>query len=96
MIKKKRVKKVGSERGKAWLPNRTKTRTSVRILRELFDLVDKDSPESFTTLAKRLGCHKQSIYLWRSGKSAPSILNVENMAQVLGYEIVLRKIEDKS
>jgi transcriptional regulator with XRE-family HTH domain len=42
-------------------------------------------------LAKRIGVSHSVVTLWKKGKAGPSMLSVEAMADVLGYELVLQK-----
>jgi transcriptional regulator with XRE-family HTH domain len=63
-------------------------RTSVRIIRDLM-LVFDQSDMTVAQLAKKLGVHSQTINNWRHGNAAPPLDQLEALAQVLGYRIVL-------
>lgn len=88
--------KKGEPRGPSPLIGRAQPRLPVRsalpIVRDLFEIIDQTGL-SYEMLAKKAGCHKQSLTIWRRGKNAPGLQQFENVAMSLGYEVVLRKRE---
>jgi len=71
---------------------RKPVRSALPVMRDLFRIVDRTGL-SYEALAKKAGCHKQSLTNWRRGEYSPYLQQFENMATALGYEIVLRKKE---
>jgi len=68
-------------------------RTAIRVVRILCDLLD-ESGESYRSFAKRTGISYPSISKWKLGKAAPSVQEVENLLQVLGYGLQVVKLPD--
>lgn len=67
-------------------------RTSSKILKDLFGLIDASNMPA-GALADCVGCHKVTLSRWKHGEATPTILDVEALAQVLGYELVLQRRE---
>jgi transcriptional regulator with XRE-family HTH domain len=66
--------------------------TASKVVRELFDIIDRtDLPAA--AVARETGCHRVSLSRWKHGLSSPTILDVEALAEVLGYELVLKPRE---
>lgn len=64
-----------------------------RTVRQIYGLADQlgVTPKSLT---QALGCEAQTIRNHRMGVSLPSILVMEELANLLGYEIVVQKKPD--
>lgn len=77
-----------SRRLKLSKSKRKAPRTSIRIVRDLmlaFDQTDMMVSE----LAAKLGNTDETIKNWRHGHSMPQLDQLEAMAQVLGYRLVV-------
>lgn len=48
---------------------------------------------SESTIAKMVGVHLNSVANWRRGKTTPSIIDVQIMAEQLGYRVSVQKKE---
>ncbi|QIG74359.1 putative lambda repressor-like DNA-binding protein [Rhizobium phage RHph_N65] len=70
-------------------------RTSIRIVKALFDIID-DTGLSAERIAATCGLHHVSLSRWKHGHSAPNLAEFENAAQSLGYRLVLEKVESPS
>ena len=64
-------------------------RTASPVVRQLFDLID-GSGLSHAEIAAITGVHRVTLSFWKHGKNAPRLLDFENVAQSLGYEIQLK------
>jgi len=67
-------------------------RSSIQIVRDIFAVIDSECLP-VEPIAKKAGIHRVTISKWRSGVSSAMIRDVENVAQALGYRIVLERIE---
>ena len=67
-----------------------KARTASYVLRELFDEI---MPAQMSQLeaAAELDISRVSLAYWKSGRTAPDIVDVETLVQVLGYRLKLVK-----
>jgi len=68
-------------------------RTSSPVLREVFEMADLRGA-SITWLSVKTNLTTQSISNWRKGSNAPNILAVEEMANAMGYKLILQKIDN--
>lgn len=66
-------------------------RTSCRVVKDLFDLIDAANIPA-GKIAAETGVHHVSLSRWKHGASTPMITEVENIASVLGYRLVLEPI----
>lgn len=64
--------------------------TASAVIRELLTILIQQKL-SYQTIAKRAGFGQNAPGRWARGFGAPNILTAEALAEVLGYEIVLRK-----
>lgn len=81
-----------TNKGKTLPGTKKPARTSSRIVRELFDLIDAANIPA-ETIASETGCHRVSISRWKHGRATPMITEIENMALVLGYKLMLVPID---
>lgn len=65
------------------------------VLRTLFAEMDRRDLV-MGDFARRIPCHQQSLCRWRYGGTSPMIVQVEAIAQLLGYRLVLEKIEGET
>lgn len=70
-------------------------KTSSRIVRDLFDLIDAANV-SAGTIGAETGVHYVTMSRWKHGKAAPNIKDFENVASVLGYRLVLQPMEKRN
>jgi transcriptional regulator with XRE-family HTH domain len=63
-------------------------RTASPILRAIFDQADAERVP-IAELARRIGGSPQGVQGWRSGKNAPSVFAVEELAAALGCRLAL-------
>lgn len=67
-------------------------KTADPVLRQLYvDLYRRGFMQQ--DIAEALGVTRISMSRWKHGHSSPSILAVNGLAEILGYRIVLEKIE---
>lgn len=78
--------------GYALASSKKPAETVSRVVRDLFDVIDA-TDLSAGTLASRVGVHRVTLSRWKHGGATPTILDVEALAQVLGYELVLKPRE---
>lgn len=67
-------------------------KTSSRIVRDLFDLIDAANVAA-GTIGAETGVHSVTMSRWKHGKAAPNIRDFENVASVLGYRLALVPIK---
>ncbi len=63
-------------------------RTSVALLRQFFEIMDRD-PRSYDVIALRAGVTKQTLSYWRHGHRTPSAQSLEDVLYTLGYRVVM-------
>lgn len=69
------------------------TRTSVRVLRDMFALLDS-LPVTYTEVARIAGSHFVTIHRWKSGVHSPRLTEIEAVLDAAGYELKIVKKED--
>jgi hypothetical protein len=67
-------------------------RTSSRIIRELFDIIDA-SGKTASAIGHPAGIHPITLSYWKAGGRSPRVIDVENVAQVLGYRLKLEPLD---
>ena len=67
-------------------------RTSSQVLREIF-MAMRTRNVNLTAMADKLHCKPNMVGEWRRGEVCPGLLYTEEMAQCLGYRLVLEPIE---
>ena len=50
------------------------------------------SEMSEADLARISGIHANTFYGWKSGKAAATVFNLESALSVIGYELVIRRV----
>jgi hypothetical protein len=70
-------------------------KTSSRIVRDLFDLID-DASLSASTVGEKAGVHPVTLSYWKHGKNTPRLSDFENVASVLGHRLVLQPVEKRN
>lgn len=70
-------------------------RTSSRIIRELFEIIDA-SGKSASEIAHPAGVHHITLSYWKAGGRSPRVIDVENVAQVLGYRLTLEPLDQSN
>jgi DNA invertase Pin-like site-specific DNA recombinase len=65
-------------------------RAASPVIRDLFTLIDEASLPA-SAIAAETGCHVVSLSRWKHGRSTPMITEVEAIAAVLGYRLVLER-----
>jgi len=65
-------------------------RSPSAVVRGLFEAIGAGRI-TIRDVAAALDITPEAVSYWKSGRTAPSILTVEEVADVLGYELVLRK-----
>jgi DNA-binding transcriptional regulator YiaG len=73
-------------------PRRTPA-TASYTLQDLFRIMRADAVH-MSDVATALNTSRQCLYYWKSGRSAPSILSVEEMAAELGGRLVFVRNDD--
>jgi transcriptional regulator with XRE-family HTH domain len=73
---------------------RTPPRTSSYVLRALFDDM-KARGVHFVDVAYTLGFSTTALSYWKSGRSSPSITDVEAFAKTLGYRLELIPLDER-
>lgn len=68
-------------------------RTTSRILRQLFAIVEAKS-YSQRSIGQALGLAHACMTHWKAGRANPSLLTAEEFAQVLGYRLELVPITE--
>lgn len=71
---------------------RVPVRTTSVVLRQLFDVVHEGN-YSYRSVADTIGVAHSNLTHWKSGTSNPSLLAAEEFASVLGYKLMLVKME---
>jgi hypothetical protein len=66
-------------------------RTASAVTRAFFHALER-SPLSTQEVATRGGVHVNSLYGWKNGKTAASVLNLESVLAVLGFELLIRPL----
>lgn len=69
---------------------RKPVRSAILIVQRLFQIIDK-SDLSYKYIAKKAGIRYETLRKWKFGYSSPRVQELENVAEILGYEICLRK-----
>lgn len=67
-----------------------RVRTAVPVLHELFALIEAQDRLTLLDIAEAAGTSSVSLYRWRTGLNAPCVDALAAVAEVLGYELVLR------
>lgn len=68
-------------------------RTSSPVLKEIFNtMVERNV--TVKEMSRRINHHSNIVSLWRTGRSTPSILSVEEMAGQIGFRLALVPIEE--
>ena len=65
---------------------------------EIIDLILKticNSGKSINQIAKESGVSRNTISAWFSGKSMPTVFNVQLVLNVIGYTLTLKEREGK-
>lgn len=75
------------ERGKF---KRKPVRSASPTVRSIFEAIDA-SGMTYREAAYHAKLHYATLSCWKQGKRSPNILDLEELAQVLGYDIVLKK-----
>ena len=76
----------------------TKTRyrpdptTGDPIVRKLFEIINERQLD-MKDVGKTIGFWPYTLTRWKHGETNPSMLDVQNLAQYLGYEIILKPKE---
>lgn len=65
-------------------------RSASYLYRDLVRIMQEENI-SISHIARKVGYNANSIGRWKSGRAAPSLIAAESIAEVLGYEIVLRR-----
>lgn len=68
-------------------------RTASPVLRELFEIADRDGV-MLITIADRANTHPVRVSGYRRGKNQPGVMVVEEMAHALGYRLCLVPLDD--
>lgn len=66
-------------------------RTASPLVRDLFAALDATGL-SYGEIGARTGVHAVTLSYWKHGKNQPRWVDFENVAQALGYRIVLEPI----
>jgi hypothetical protein len=84
--------KRGRPPGQVFPAGKKPARTASSIVKDLFAIIDRANV-SAVTVGANCGMHQVSLSRWKHGISAPNIREFENVAQTLGYRLVLEPIE---
>lgn len=82
-------------RKRAKLPKKTgrnSIKTKDPIVAELFRRAIK-SGMTIDQIATRLGCSLQAVSNWKQGTRSPYSVNLQNLAEVIGYRLKLERIQ---
>ena len=72
-----------------WVPGTKKpVRAASPVVRQLFELID-DAGISLADAGRPAGVHYVTMSRWRQGFSAPRLVELENVAQGMGYRLLL-------
>ncbi len=74
-------------------PRRLPVRTVSPVLRDLYEALE-EAGYSQRSVAEAIGTVSSSLTHWKAGTAAPTLLMAETFAQVLGYRLVLEKVEE--
>lgn len=66
-----------------------------RVVRSLFEIID-ESGLSAAAVANPAGVHAVTLSYWKHDGRSPRLVDFENVAQRLGFRLVLEPIEEKS
>ncbi|RUX60199.1 helix-turn-helix transcriptional regulator [Mesorhizobium sp. M7A.F.Ca.CA.002.12.1.1] len=69
----------------------TQPRTASAVTRAFFAALE-DAGVSQELLSKKSGCHVNTFYGWKTGKSSANVPNMEAALAVLGLELCIRPI----
>jgi DNA-binding phage protein len=72
---------------------RTTPKTASTVVKKLFGIMKEDR-RRIVDVAVSLNMTSTGLQYWKSGRTDPSITNVEALAQELGFRLVLEPIED--
>lgn len=64
--------------------------TASPIVRELFDVIDRLGL-TYQEVSNRSGVSRPTLTRYKHGKHSPRVLDIEDIAQVLGYELKLER-----
>ena len=79
-----------SRKGEPLKSERVVPRSASPAVRELSIVIDQ-SHMTLVELARKSGVSHTAIWAWRTGRAAPRVVELEFVAQALGYEITLHK-----
>ena len=68
-------------------------KATASVVRELFAIA-RSRRVNHDTLSGVILINRAQISKWHTGRHTPNVLNVENLAQALGYRLVLAPIEE--
>jgi hypothetical protein len=66
-------------------------KTASAVTRMFFERLDRTGVQ-IQALAEECGVHMNTLYYWKSGKRAATVINMETALAVLGLELVIRPI----
>lgn len=69
------------------------TRSALKAVHGLFDLIDT-SGMGYREISKKAGVNLVTLSQWRHGTRAPNLQSLENVLEVLGYEIQIVKLRN--
>lgn len=73
------------------MPAATDARTASAVTRAFFRHLE-ESEVSAQEASRLSGVHANTLYYWKTGKAAATVLNMESVLAVLGLELVIRPI----
>lgn len=80
------------------MQSKPKSQTDLRtaIFLELIGILAPKNLKELEHIADQAGCHKTTLYKWCHGETCfPRLDKVVNVAQVLGYELTLKRVSKK-
>lgn len=84
-----------ANKGKPNQFNRLPPRTASHSLQKLFSIMDT-MDESIREISKRAGCHEVTMSHWRHGKNSPRLIDIEAVANAIGYRIDIVPDDEKN
>jgi hypothetical protein len=67
-------------------------KTASVVTRMFFERLDRTGVQ-IRDLAEQCGVHVNTLYYWKSGKIAATVINMETALSVLGLELAIRPIQ---
>lgn len=79
--------------GRTWLPGKPPARQVHSVIHQMHEIIEGEGDKGACAVAARAGLSRQWWQTVKRGRNSPILNSVEAMANALGYELVLRRIE---